>query len=54
MSPNLKTFRFMVVINNTLPGILIEQKGLNAYQAQKAVEAMYGPKAKVSFYGNVN
>jgi len=54
MSIKLKTFRFMVVINNTVPGILVEQKGLNAYQAQKAVEAMYGSNAKVSFYGNVD
>jgi len=51
---NLKTFRFLVHINNQSPGIIIEQKGLNAYQAQKAVEAMYGPNAKVSFYGMIN
>ena len=54
MSIKLRTYRFLVMINNTSPGILVEQKGLNAYQAQKAVEAMYGSNAKVSFYGNVD
>ncbi len=54
MNIQLKTFRFIVVVNNKLPGLIVEQKGMNSYQAQKAVEAMYGSNAKVSFYGNVD
>ena len=49
----MKTFRFMVVINNQIPGIIIEQKALNITQATQSVQAQYGKDSKVTFYGMV-
>ncbi len=45
-----KTFKFQVLINNTIPGIIVEQRALNIDQATKAVQAMY-KGSKVIFYG---
>ena len=50
---NLKTFRFLVHINNQSPGIIIEQRALNITQATQAVQAMY-KDSKVVFYGIIN
>mgnify|MGYP006893625413 CR=1 FL=1 len=49
----MKTFRFMVLINNQIPGIIIEQRALNITQATQAVQAQYGKDSKVTFYGMV-
>jgi len=54
MNIPMKTFRFMVLINNQLPGIIIEQRAINVNQAQQAVEAQYGSESKVQFYGMVS
>jgi len=54
MNIPMKTFRFMVLINNQTPGIIIEQKAINVNQATQAVEAQYGSNSKVQFYGMVN
>ena len=54
MNIPMKTFRFMVLINNQVPGIIIEQRAINVNQAQQAVEAQYGSNSKVQFYGMVN
>jgi hypothetical protein len=53
MNIPMKTFRFMVLINNQTPGIIIEQRAINVNQAQQAVQAQYGSNSKVSFYGMV-
>ena len=50
---SMKTFRFMVLINNQIPGIIIEQRALNITQATQAVQAQYGKDSKVTFYGMV-
>lgn len=50
----LKTFRFMVVINNTVPGIIVEQRAMNVTDATRAVQAQYGKDSKVVFYGFAN
>jgi hypothetical protein len=49
----MKTFRFIVVINNQIPGVIIEQRALNITQATQAVQAQYGKNSKVTFYGMV-
>ena len=54
MNIPMKTFRFMVLINNQVPGIIIEQRAINVNQAQQAVEAQYGSNSKVQFYGMVS
>ena len=54
MNIPMKTFRFMVLINNQVPGIIIEQRAINVNQAQQAVQAQYGSESKVQFYGMVN
>jgi hypothetical protein len=54
MNIPMKTFRFMVLINNQTPGIIIEQRAINVNQAQQAVEAQYGSNSKVTFYGMVS
>jgi len=54
MNIPMKTFRFMVLINNQVPGIIIEQRAINVNQAQQAVEAQYGSESKVQFYGMVS
>lgn len=43
----------MVLINNTVPGIIIEQRAMTVNDATKAVQAMY-KDSKVVFYGMVN
>ena len=50
----MKTFRFLVYINNKVPAIIVEQRALNITQATQAVQAQYGPNSRVSFYGMVN
>ena len=50
----MKTFRFMVIINNQIPGVIIEQRALNITQATQAVQAQYGKDSKVTFYGMDN
>jgi hypothetical protein len=47
----LKTFRFLVLINNTTPGIIVEQRAMNVTDATRAVQAQYGKDSKVVFYG---
>jgi hypothetical protein len=47
----LKTFRFLVMINNTSPGIIVEQRAINVTDATRAVQAQYGRDSKVVFYG---
>jgi hypothetical protein len=47
----LKTFRFLVLINNTSPGIIVEQRAMNVTDATRAVQAQYGKDSKVVFYG---
>ena len=37
----MKTFRFMVLINNQIPGIIIEQRALNITQATQAVNILH-------------
>jgi hypothetical protein len=54
MNIPMKTFRFMVLINNQTPGVIIEQRAINVNQAQRAVEAQYGSNSRVQFYGMVN
>ena len=54
MNIPMKTFRFMVLINNQVPGIIIEQRAINVNQATQAVQAQYGSESKVQFYGMVN
>jgi hypothetical protein len=51
MNLPMKTFRFLVLINNQLPGIIVEQRALNVTQATQAVQAQYGPNSRVTFYG---
>jgi hypothetical protein len=46
-----KTFRFLVLINNTTPGIIVEQRSINVTDATRAVQAQYGKDTKVVFYG---
>ena len=50
----LKNFRFLVVINNQTPGIIVEQRAMNVTQATQAVQAQYGSNSKVQFYGMGN
>jgi len=50
----LKNFRFMVMINNQTPGIIVEQRAMNVTQATQAVQAQYGSNSKVQFYGMGN
>jgi len=47
----LKNFRFLVMINNQTPGIIIEHRALNVTDATRAVQAQYGKDSKVVFYG---
>lgn len=47
---NFKTFRFQVIINNVVPGIIIEQRALNINDATRAVQAMY-KDSRVIFFG---
>jgi len=47
----LKTFRFLVVINNKTPGIIVEQRAMNVTDATRAIQAQYGKDSKVVFYG---
>lgn len=54
MSIPMKTFRFMVLINNQIPGVIVEQRALNITQATQAVQAQYGSNCRVTFYGMVN
>ena len=54
MNIPMKTFRFMVLINNQTPAIIIEQRAINVNQATQAVQAQYGSESKVQFYGMVN
>lgn len=54
MSIPMKTFRFMVLINNQIPGVIVEQRALNITQATQAVQAQYGSNCRVQFYGMVN
>jgi hypothetical protein len=54
MSIPMKTFRFLVLIDNKTPGIIVEQRALNITQATQAVQAQYGPNSRVTFYGMVN
>lgn len=44
----MKIFRFLVVKNNQLPGIIVEQVALNITQATEAVQAQYGPNCRVT------
>ena len=46
-----KTFRFLVLINNTTPGSIVEQRSINVTDATRAVQAQYGKDTKVVFYG---
>jgi hypothetical protein len=50
----MKTFRFMVLINNQSPGVIVEQRAMNVTQATQAVQAQYGSNSRVTFYGMVN
>jgi len=50
----LKNFRFLVLIDNKSPGIIVEQRAMNVTQATQAVQAQYGSNSKVSFYGMGN
>jgi hypothetical protein len=50
----LQNFRFLVLINNQIPGIVVEQRALNVTQATQAVQAQYGSNSKVTFYGMGN
>ena len=50
----MKTFRFLVLIDNKIPGIIVEQRALNVTQATQAVQAQYGSNCRVTFYGMVN
>jgi hypothetical protein len=54
MNIPMKTFRFLVLIDNKTPGVIVEQRALNITQAIQAVQAQYGPNSKVTFYGMVN
>ncbi len=54
MSIPMKTFRFMVLIDNKSPGIIVEQRAMNVTQATQAVQAQYGSNCRVTFYGMVN
>jgi hypothetical protein len=54
MSIPMKTFRFLVLIDNKTPGVIVEQRALNITQATQAVQAQYGPNSRVTFYGMVN
>ena len=54
MNLPMKTFRFMVMINNQSPGVIVEQRALNVTQATQAVQAQYGSNSRVIFYGMVN
>jgi hypothetical protein len=47
----LKNFRFLVLIDNKVPGIIVEQRALNVTDATRAVQAQYGKDSKVVFYG---
>ena len=50
----LQNFRFLVLINNQIPGIVVEQRALNVTQATQAVQAQYDSNSKVTFYGMGN
>ena len=54
MSIPMKTFRFLVLIDNRSPGVIVEQRALNVTQATQAVQAQYGSNSRVTFYGMVN
>ena len=54
MSIPRKTFRFMVLIDNKSPGVIVEQRAMNVTQATQAVQAQYGSNCRVTFYGMVN
>ena len=54
MSIPMKTFRFMVLIDNKSPGVIVEQRAMNVTQATQAVQAQYGANSRVIFYGMVN
>jgi hypothetical protein len=54
MSIPMKTFRFMVLIDNKSPGVIVEQRAMNVTQATQAVQAQYGSNCRVTFYGMVN
>jgi hypothetical protein len=54
VSMPMKTFRFLVLIDNKLPGVMVEQRALNVTQATQAVQAQYGSNSRVTFYGMVN
>lgn len=47
---NFKTFRFQVIINNVVPGIIIEQRALNINDATRALQAIY-KGARIIFFG---
>jgi len=54
MSIPMKTFRFLVLIDNKSPGIIVEQRAMNVTQATQSVQAQYGSNCRVTFYGMVN
>ena len=54
MSIPMKTFRFLVLIDNKSPGVIVEQRAMNVTQATQAVQAQYGSNSKVTFYGMGN
>ena len=54
MSIPMKTFRFLVLIDNKSPGVIVEQRAMNITQATQAVQAQYGANSRVIFYGMVN
>ena len=54
MNLPMKTFRFLVLIDNKIPGIIVEQRALNVTQATQAVQAQYGSNCRVTFYGMIN
>ena len=53
MNTPMKTYRFIVVIDNEIPGIIVEQRAMNITQATQAVQAQYGSNSTVTFYGMV-
>ena len=53
MNTPMKTYRFIVVIDNEIPGIIVEQRAMNITQATQAVQAQYGSNSTVTFCGMV-
>lgn len=53
MNIAMKTFRFLVLIDNQSPGVIVEQRAINITQATQAVQAQYGSNSRVTFYGMV-